>query len=90
MDMAFSQTGRPTEHQKYHEFISIVRIHASSNQLKFLTDSTQEYIYKWVEDCIKEGGENQVIQVFTNNHAFDMCAKKTIKMTQPSHSEVVV
>ena len=47
--------------------------------IKSIEDSDQPhtgpYIFKWIEDCINEIDEENVIQVVTDNHSSNMMAK---------------
>ena len=50
--------------------------------IKSIEDSDQphtgSYIFKWIEDCINEIDEENVIQVVTENHSSNMMTKKHV------------
>ena len=44
---------------------------------------TGPYIFKWIEDCINEIEEENVIQVVIDNHSSNMMAKNMLATTRP-------
>lgn len=59
-----------------------------TNFIKSIGDSASahigEYIFKWVEKCIKEIGEHRVVQVDTDNAAYDITTNSRMTLSHPT------
>lgn len=50
----------------------------------FASMHTGEYVFKWVENCIKEIREHRVLQIVTENAVVNMAAKNIMVMVRPT------
>lgn len=61
----------------------IAKEQVSLNLLRMTNVNTGEYIFYWMENCIKEVG-GRVRQVVTNNHQSNMTSKNMLKESRPN------